>query len=113
MLQVGGVEFESMGPTVLGRFRQHHRMITSRTQGVNLKRGKLFQPWAYGRMIPIGSRQPQGGRPGDSYTAYAHMISDAGDDLNMIFGHALVSHTYLQGDFYLLTMAYTGCRFIE
>jgi hypothetical protein len=92
-----------MDSKTLGRFRQHHRMITSRARGVNVKRGKQFQAWAYGRMIPIGSRQPQGGCPGDSYAAYAHMVKDSEDDLDMIFGHALVSITH-SGGHHLLTM---------
>jgi hypothetical protein len=91
-----------MGGKPFGQFRQHHRMISHRTKGINVKRGKLFQPWALGRMIPIGSRQPQGGRPGDTYTTYAHMATDSEEDLDMMFGHAVVGDTDL-GDRLLFT----------
>ncbi|KAI0734988.1 hypothetical protein BC629DRAFT_1446481 [Irpex lacteus] len=49
---------------------------------VTFKRGGAFQSMASRKMVPIGSRVPQGEAPGDAYTPYAHMTSDTIEAIN-------------------------------
>jgi hypothetical protein len=58
----------------------------------NLCRGSDFQPWNRGQMKPVGSRQPAGGRTGDTYTVYRGMEIELGDveKVKQLFRHAKV-----------------------
>lgn len=61
------------------------KMVTGK-----LKRRKVFDSWSYGKMLPLGSRQPSGGRPGDGYAPYpASTVLDQ-QDIHTLFAHALV-----------------------
>jgi hypothetical protein len=55
-------------------------------------RGGLFQPWRRGTMQGMGSRMPNGGRPGDTYTVYPGMeIRENVDQVRKLFRLAKVS----------------------
>lgn len=67
---------------------ESHALVT-RNRGV--KRGGKFQQFAYGKMVPIGARLPQGGAPGDGYAAYAYMKADSVDAIRALMAHGRVS----------------------
>ncbi|KAG6836756.1 hypothetical protein H0H93_003675 [Arthromyces matolae] len=82
---VGAVQFNAIPPKTLSRLKQHHRNISTLPP---LNRGYSFDAWRYGMMRAIGSRVPQGGRPGDTYTLYAGMEGRNEQEIRMLFGHA-------------------------
>jgi hypothetical protein len=55
-----------------------------------IKRGTQFRRFEWGRMHPIGSRKPAGGRPGDTYTGYAGMEVTDIAHIRLLFAHAAV-----------------------
>jgi hypothetical protein len=71
-----------------GHLRDHlrHAISTAKT----VKRGGSHASWQYGSMVPVGSRIPQGGKPGDAYASYASMSADSIDDVDVMFNHAEV-----------------------
>ncbi|KAJ3757489.1 hypothetical protein EV360DRAFT_26931, partial [Lentinula raphanica] len=56
-----------------------------------VKRGGQFQTFSSGKMIPIGSRIPSGGRPGDSYTSYSGLDASTQSGLDILFNQAATS----------------------
>jgi hypothetical protein len=56
-----------------------------------IKRGKSMETWAYGTMTPVGSRVPQGGRPGDVYGPYSQHSAATIEGIHTLFRHAHVS----------------------
>lgn len=82
------MQFEAASAKSLGHLKQHHQQV-SRIKP--LKRGVSFEAWKYGQMRAIGSRKPQGGRPGDTYTHYAGTDAGTNEEIQTIFGHAQVS----------------------
>lgn len=98
--QVGGVVFNAFSPDHLRILLDHHALIS---QYPDLRRGASFLEFAYGKMIPVSFRVPQGGRPGEDYAPSKVLIMDAersqnshggegdNDDIRLMYGHAVVS----------------------
>jgi len=86
---VGGVRFEAMTLETWGRMREHLHQVVSSCPSV--KRGNTHQSWAYGSMVPMGARLPQGGRPGDCYASYPYMSASEVKDIDLMFNHAEVT----------------------
>ena len=68
--------------------RQHHDQA-SKSKAV--RRGSTIEVFGYGSMHGFGSRQPQGGREGDTYTEYPELSATTVDDIKDIFCYAYVS----------------------
>lgn len=66
---------------------ESHEIVT---MNKSVKRGGAFQSTASGKMVPIGSRIPQGGAAEDAYTPYAHMASDTIEAINAMMSHGRV-----------------------
>ncbi|KAJ3826637.1 hypothetical protein F5880DRAFT_1504509 [Lentinula raphanica] len=56
-----------------------------------VKRGAQFQSFAGGKMVPLGSRLPSGGRPGDAYTSYSGLDASSVSGLDILFNQAATS----------------------
>ncbi|KAJ3729836.1 hypothetical protein C8R42DRAFT_637972 [Lentinula raphanica] len=56
-----------------------------------VKRGGQFQTFSSGKMVPVGSRLPSGGRPGDSYTSYSGLEASTQNGLDILFNQAATS----------------------
>ncbi|KAG6876285.1 hypothetical protein C0992_000199 [Termitomyces sp. T32_za158] len=82
---VGAIHFKAIPSKTLGRMMEHHRQV-SRLPA--LGRGCSFDAWRYGVMRAIGSRVPQGGRPGDAYAFYKGMDGGTDQEIKALFGHA-------------------------
>ncbi|KAJ3832384.1 hypothetical protein F5878DRAFT_666623 [Lentinula raphanica] len=54
-------------------------------------RGGQFQSFLGGKMTPIGSRSPSGGRAGDSYTSYSGLEAMTEAGLDVLFKQAAIS----------------------
>lgn len=79
--------YNTFSASVLQTLIQHHHAL----QEVKaIKRGKQFQSYVQGSMIPRGSRAPTGGIAGDSYTFYAGMNSSSPEGINVLFNDAEV-----------------------
>ncbi|KAJ3831501.1 hypothetical protein F5878DRAFT_73322 [Lentinula raphanica] len=59
-------------------------------------RGGQFQSFMGGKMTPIGSRTPSGGRAGDSYTSYAGLEAMTEAGLDILFKQAATSAMMLE-----------------
>ena len=56
-----------------------------------VRRGSCLEAWAYGYMVPIGSRSASGGRAGDFYGKYTYMPETKDvSDIKLWFGYAQV-----------------------
>jgi hypothetical protein len=66
----------------------HHRTAKDST----IHRSQTLEQYGYGKIVPRGSRVPQGGVPGDSYRAYTQMqMPDINPQaLDVLFGHGYV-----------------------
>ncbi|KAG2057198.1 hypothetical protein BDR06DRAFT_969412 [Suillus hirtellus] len=53
-----------------------------------IKHGSKFSQFEWGRMHPVGSRKPAGGRPGDTYMSYAGMEVTDTAHIKLLFAHA-------------------------
>ncbi|KAJ3964487.1 hypothetical protein EV361DRAFT_873970 [Lentinula raphanica] len=53
-----------------------------------VKRGGQFQTFSSGKMVPVGSRIPSGGRPADAYTSYSGLEASTQDGLEILFNQA-------------------------
>jgi len=53
-----------------------------------IKRGSQFRRFEWGKMHPVGSRRPAGGKPGDTYTGYAGMEVTDTSHIRLLFAHA-------------------------
>lgn len=80
--------FQVLSPQVVQEMLDHHGQIVSHP---SIKRGKSLEAFSYGKMVAVGARVPQGGRPGDTYTTFGHQVADDVEDLKMLFNHAKVS----------------------
>ncbi|KIK37334.1 hypothetical protein CY34DRAFT_776189 [Suillus luteus UH-Slu-Lm8-n1] len=96
---VGGVIFSAMKPDTLQQMKDNHSSIINHP---SVKRGTAFQAYNYGKMIPYGARQPQGGRRGDCYTTYSMLRGDTQEDIKAIFRHIKDAETLL------LTISYAA-----
>jgi len=81
-----------------GEMRQHHDQA-SKSKAV--RRGSTIEAFGYGDMIGIGSRQPQGGRAGDTYTEYPELSASTVEQIKTFFGYAYVSSSALCTILYL------------
>lgn len=86
--QVAGVRFRAFSENTLQRLQNNHRLITVRA----LKWREALHAWNHGTMTALGSRQPVGGRRGDSYVPYAIHSGQTVDDIKALFRHAEVRH---------------------
>jgi len=66
---------------------RHHRQVAKLK---TVKRGASMESFAYGRMYPVGSRQPQGGRKADYYTEYSELKAENNKDIETLFAYAYV-----------------------
>ncbi|KAH7907473.1 hypothetical protein BJ138DRAFT_1116676 [Hygrophoropsis aurantiaca] len=82
---VGGAIFKAFNATTLNHLQDHHSQVANSPR---VTRGEKFEQWAYGNMVPVGSRLPQGGRLADCYTTYPCLAGDNEEDINMLFQHA-------------------------
>ena len=88
-----------MGCICYGAFTPevHEAMIKSHatvTQNKGVKRGGSFEQFAYGKMVPVGARVPQGGAPGDTYAPYAHMTADDVEAITALMAHGRVRKSF-------------------
>lgn len=75
---------------VLEAMQESHDLVAFHP---NCKRGATHQPWAHGKMVPVGARSPQGGKTGDGYTSYKYMTikDDNTATVAALMAHARVS----------------------
>lgn len=73
-----------------------------------LWRNPDFQAYAPGKMVALGSRQPSGGRKGDTYTEYPEISATTMQDIDALFSYAHVS-THLPLLAYLTEMWFEEC----
>ncbi|KAG2353218.1 hypothetical protein BDR07DRAFT_1382599 [Suillus spraguei] len=59
-----------------------------KTETKAIKRGSQFRRFEWGKMHPVGSRKPAGGRPGDGYTCYGGMEVRDTAHIRLLFAHA-------------------------
>ncbi|KZP27502.1 hypothetical protein FIBSPDRAFT_886400 [Athelia psychrophila] len=85
--EVGAIQFSPAGcnSSVQERFRINHARM-SRFKG--LWRNPDFQAYAPGKMVALGSRQPSGGRKGDTYTEYPEISATTMQDIDALFSYA-------------------------
>jgi len=90
IFQAGGVQFKPPGCNnrTHGRMRDHHDLAC---KSKAVRRGSTVEAFGYGDMYPYGSRQPQGGRAGDTYTEYPHLHADSIQNIRRFFHYAHVS----------------------
>jgi|SRR5882757_8721700 hypothetical protein len=91
-LQVGGMMCGMLTDMELESLRKTRHLSL---KAAMVQRGGLIQHRSNGEMRVFGSRQPSGGRPGDTYTVYPGM--DVKNDVNKVedfFKYAQV-HTTL------------------
>ncbi|KAJ3723901.1 hypothetical protein C8R42DRAFT_719787 [Lentinula raphanica] len=56
-----------------------------------VKRGDQFRTFGAGKMVPLGSQMPSGGRAGDAYTSYSGMDGSTANGLEILFNQAATS----------------------
>jgi hypothetical protein len=90
IFQVGGVQFKPPGCNnrTHGYMRDHHHLAR---KSKAVRRGSTMEAFGYGEMYAFGSRQPQGGRKGDTYTEYPQLRADSIADIETLFYYAHVS----------------------
>lgn len=66
---------------------QHFSLVTKQAP---ITRRKLLELWAFGKLWVAGSRQPRGGRPGDTYGLYSHHNTTTKEGIQALFAHAQV-----------------------
>jgi len=71
-----------------GQMCDHHHQAC---QSKAVRRGSTIEAFGYGNMYAIGSRQPQGGRGGDTYTEYPQLRAETLQDIKTLFYYARVS----------------------
>ena len=93
-LKVGGVQFKppACNNRVWGEMRRHHDLAS---KSKALRRGSTIEAFGYGSVHGFGSRQPQGGRAGDTYTEYPELSAITVEDIKTIFCYAYVSFSFL------------------
>ncbi|KAF7966109.1 hypothetical protein HWV62_40006 [Athelia sp. TMB] len=92
--EVGGFQFKHPAlelklkpwlPTVWDTLLQHHTNVSC-FKGID--RGANLQATYTGQMVAIGSRQPAGGIPGDTYREYPNLSGDDLDGIETLFSYA-------------------------
>lgn len=71
---------------------RHHAQAVASAPSVH--RGGSHESWRLGVMVPIGSRIPQGGRPGDAYASYGYMSAETPEQIDILFDQAEVADFY-------------------
>jgi hypothetical protein len=84
---LAGVSFDAFSHADLQKIRCD---ASAGKETKSIKRGSQFSRFEWGKMHPIGSRQPAGGRPGDTYTSYAGMEVTDTAHIKLLFAHATV-----------------------
>jgi hypothetical protein len=80
--------YNAFSEEVLKVLKDHHSSL-QKVKAV--KRGKQFDLFSQGSMIPKGSREAMGGAAGDTYALYAGMDAVSLEDLDSLFNDAEVS----------------------
>jgi hypothetical protein len=90
IFQVGGAQFKPPGCNnrTHGHMRDHHDLAC---KSKAVRRGSTIEAFGYDDMYSCGSRQPQGGRKGDTYTEYPHLRADSIQNIRRLFHYAHVS----------------------
>jgi hypothetical protein len=78
---------------MLEECQNHHRLVAIH----NVKRRDTMDAYGYGSMTCKGTRQPAGGRKGDTYVPYSTQHANDRDGYEALFRHAKVS-LYLSDD---------------
>ncbi|KAG2362870.1 hypothetical protein BDR07DRAFT_1484229 [Suillus spraguei] len=82
---LAGVSFDTFSDEDFLKLRYE---ASARKETNAIKRGNQFRRFEWGKMCPIGSRKPAGGKLGDTYTSYAGMeVTDAAQ-IKLLFTHA-------------------------
>ncbi|KNZ80257.1 hypothetical protein J132_06683 [Termitomyces sp. J132] len=82
---VGAVEYEAAGNTTIGHLMSYYHAVSHFR---SVKHGPSFEAWKYDQMHAIGSRQPQGGHPGDGYAEYEGIEAGTDAEICTMFQHA-------------------------
>ncbi|KAJ7852096.1 hypothetical protein B0H14DRAFT_2581124 [Mycena olivaceomarginata] len=90
---VGCVIFGAVTGEDLEKLKKTNESLVN---GYGLKHSAEQQKWAYGKMTAYGSRIPKGGRRGNTYHAYTHILADTGNDLHTLFDLAKANHRYIR-----------------
>ncbi|KAJ3841852.1 hypothetical protein F5878DRAFT_702347 [Lentinula raphanica] len=85
------VDFMWWGPFDADKLALLQDAVVESTGVQSVSRGGQFQSFAGGKMTPIGSRSPSGGRAGDTYTSYAGLDATTEEGLNILFKQAATS----------------------
>ena len=81
--------YEAFTPEVHAAMTETHAEVVALNKGVI--RGKAFRQYAYGKMVPMGARMPQGGATGDDYAPYVHMDASSLEGIRAVLAHGRVS----------------------
>ncbi|KAG2045888.1 hypothetical protein BDR06DRAFT_1015217 [Suillus hirtellus] len=82
---LAGVSFDTFSHEDLQKI---HYEASAGKETKAIKRGSQFRRFEWGRMHPIGSRKPTGGKPGDTYTGYTGMEVTDTSHIKLLFAHA-------------------------
>jgi len=84
------VQFKAPGCNnkTLGEMRNN---LQKASKSKAIRRGTTIEAFGYGDMYAAGSRQPQGGRAGDTYTVYPHLRANTVQNIRTLFCYAYVS----------------------
>ncbi|KAG1845816.1 hypothetical protein F4604DRAFT_1688588 [Suillus subluteus] len=82
---LAGVSFDTFSYEDLQKIR-YESSAGKETKAI--KRGSQFRRFEWGKMHPVGSRKPAGGKPGDTYTGYAGMEVTDTSHIRLLFTHA-------------------------
>jgi hypothetical protein len=89
---LAGVSFDTFSDEDLQKIR-YEASPGKETKAI--KRGSQFRRFEWGRMHPVGSRRPAGGKPGDTYTGYDGMEVTDTSHIKLLFAHAAVCLPHL------------------
>ncbi|KAG1785191.1 uncharacterized protein HD556DRAFT_1450943 [Suillus plorans] len=82
---LAGVSFDTFSHQDLQKI---HHEASAEKETKAIKQGSQFRRFEWGRMHPIGSRKPTGGKPGDTYTSYTGMEVTDTSHIKLLFAHA-------------------------
>ncbi|KAH7904079.1 hypothetical protein BJ138DRAFT_1119749 [Hygrophoropsis aurantiaca] len=84
--EVAGGVFNFLDAEEMGEMGENQAKLKALTK--KLKRQKAFEDWDYGEMHGLGSRQPTGGCPADSYGPYSGSEVLQQEDVQALFGYS-------------------------
>lgn len=83
--QIDVVLFNAFARPVWELMVEHTRTVSGVRE---LRRGSQFDFYTNGKMYAFGSREPAGGAPGDTYTAYRGIDGSTPKGRDILFDHA-------------------------